>query len=142
MIRIFVDSSELFAAAYSSRGFSRDIILKGVKEDIKLVVSKLVFAEVALNLEKDAKDKLYLLEFIKEFVPFEFVRATKKDVLSAAKYVELKDAPIVAAAKKAGVDLLVTLDRKHLLGKPEISKFIKAQIVTPKEAVEIILIKE
>ena len=142
MIRIFVDSSVLFAAAYSSRGFSRDIILKGVKEDIKLVVSKLVFAEVALNLEKDAKDKLYLLEFIKEFVPFEFVRATKKDVLSAAKYVELKDAPIVAAAKKAGVDLLVTLDRKHLLGKPEISKFIKAQIVTPKEAVEIILIKE
>ena len=142
MIRIFVDSSVLFAATYSSRGFSRDIILKGVKGNVKLVVSKLVFAEVALNLEKDAKDKLYLLEFIKEFVPFEFVRATKKDVLSAAKYVELKDAPIVAAAKKAGVDLLVTLDRKHLLGKPEISKFIKAQIVTPKEAVEIILIIE
>jgi len=142
MIRIFVDSSVLFAATYSSRGFSRDIILKGVKGNVKLVVSNLVFAEVALNLEKDAKDKLYLLEFIKEFVPFEFVRATKKDVLSAAKYVELKDAPIVAAAKKAGVDLLVTLDRKHLLGKPEISKFIKAQIVTPKEAVEIILIIE
>jgi predicted nucleic acid-binding protein len=47
----------------------------------------------------------------------------------------LKDAPILAAAKQAQVDLLVTLDKKHLLGKPELVAYLGKKIVTPKEAV-------
>ncbi|MDD2695891.1 MAG: hypothetical protein PHD58_08195, partial [Anaerolineales bacterium] len=58
-----------------------------------------------------------------------------REVLSAAKQVALKDAPIVAAAKKGEVDLLVTLDKKHLLEKPALAKFVGAEIVTPKEAI-------
>ena len=65
----------------------------------------------------------------------QFVRPTKRQVLSAAAHVALKDAPIVAAAKRAKVDLLVTLDKKHLLGKPELAKYASTEIVTPQEAV-------
>ena len=54
---------------------------------------------------------------------------------SAASHVALKDAPIVAAAKRAKVDLLVTLDKKHLLGKPELAEYAGVDIVTPQEAV-------
>lgn len=134
MTRIFVDSSVLFAATYSPRGHSRDLLLKAVRGEIVLVISKLVLAETALNLEKEVKDKLYLLGFIEEFVSFVLVQPTKHQVLAASKHVELKDAAIVAAAKKAKVNYLVTLDKKHLLGKPVIARFIGADIVTPKEA--------
>ena len=40
----------------------------------------------------------------------------------------------VAAAKRAKVDLLVTLDKKHLLGKPQLIEYIGFKIVTPQEA--------
>lgn len=74
---------------------------------------------------------------LKEFahVPFALVQPTKRNVLAAARYVALKDAPLVAAARKAKVDFLVTLDKKHLLGRPDLAKYIRAEIVTPKEAV-------
>jgi predicted nucleic acid-binding protein len=57
-------------------------------------------------------------------------------VIAVAKHVVLKDAPIIAAAKKARADFLVTLDKKHLLGKPELVAFANIPIVTPQEAVE------
>ena len=53
---------------------------------------------------------------------------------AAARRVAAKDAPIVAAARKARVDMLVTLDKKHLLGRPELAQYVRADIVTPKEA--------
>ena len=38
------------------------------------------------------------------------------------------------AARRAKVDLLVTFDRKHLLGKPALAEYVGAEIVTPKHA--------
>ena len=52
------------------------------------------------------------------------------------EYVVLKDAPIVAAARKAKVDMLITLDKKHLLDKQEIAQASGLAIVTPRKAVE------
>ena len=45
--------------------------------------------------------------------------------LNMGEFANAKDAPIVVAARKGKVDLLVTLDQKHLLGKPEITEYIK-----------------
>ena len=135
MIRAFIDSSVIFSASYSGHGYSRDIILLAIRGELQLVISKLVLAETALNLEKEGSYLVNLLGLIVENIPFEYVHPTKKEVLLASKYVLLKDAAIVAAAKKAKVDYLITLDKKHLLGKPNIARFIGADIVTPKEAV-------
>jgi hypothetical protein len=52
-------------------------------------------------------------------VPFETVHPSKEQVLGAAQYTAVKDAPIVAAAKRARADYLVSLDRRHLVGIPE-----------------------
>lgn len=135
MKRIFLDSSVLFSAAYSHRGHSRDLILMAIREEIIVVSSQMVIDETRHNLAEDAPDKLLFLEYVVENIPFVFVEPTKREVLSAAKQVALKDAPIVAAAKKGEVDLLVTLDKKHLLEKPALAKFVGAEIVTPKEAI-------
>ena len=136
MIRIFLDSSVLFSAAYSSRGRARDLILRAARGELTLVVSDLVLEETRRNLAENAPHSLPSFHLIIETVSFELIRPTKREVLDAAKVVVLKDAAILAAAKKAGVDLLVTLDRKHLLGKPALEQFVGVPIVTPKQAVD------
>lgn len=135
MNRVFLDSSVLFSAAYSSRGHSRDLILMAIREETILVTSQLVLTETRRNLTEAAPDKLHYLEYALANIPWEFIRPTKGEVLSAAERVVLKDAPILAAARKAKVKMLVTLDRKHLLGKPELSTYLGAPIVTPKDAI-------
>jgi hypothetical protein len=45
---------------------------------------------------------------------------------------------MVAAARKAMVNYLITLDKKHLLGRSSIAKYSRAEIVVPKEAFELI----
>lgn len=135
MKRIFIDSSVLFSAAYSSRGHSRDLILMAVRGEVILVASLLVFEEVRRNLAENAPEALSLFDYLLEIVPFEIVDPLREEVLKAAQIIALKDAPILAASRKAKVDLLVTLDQKHLLGKPDIARYAGMEITTPKEAV-------
>lgn len=136
MTRIFLDSSVLFSAIYSPRGHSRDLIHMGIRGEITLVVSELVLEETRRNLAQSSPDLLLFLDFAIENIPFEIVRPTKREVLAAAKHVALKDAPILAGAKRAGVDFLASLDKKHILGKPELEDFSGSKIRTPKEVFE------
>ena len=136
MIRIFLDASVIFSACYSTRGHSHDLIIMAVRGEYELVSSKLVIEEARRNLVETAADYLLFLDFALANIPIEFVRPTKRQVLAAAQHIALKDAPIVAAAKRAKVDLLVSLDKKHLLGKPELAQYADTEIFTPQEAVQ------
>ncbi len=136
MKRIFLDSSVLFSAAYSIHGHAHDLILMGIRGELTIVTSRLVLEETKRNLFESAPEKSSALDQIVANVHFEFVRPMKRDVLAATKHVALKDAPIVAAARKAKVDFLVTLDQKHLLNRPDLAKYVRAAIVTPKAAIE------
>ena len=135
MTRIFLDASVIFSACYSTRGHSHDLILMAVRGDYDLVSSKMVVEEARRNLARTSEDYVLFLDFVLENIPIEYVRPTKRQLLSAASHVALKDAPIVATAKRAKLDLLVSLDKKHLLGKPELAEYAEADIVTPQEAV-------
>ena len=66
----------------------------------------------------------------------EFIKPTKQEILDAAGLVALKDTAIVAAAKKAEVDLLVTLDKKHLLEKKEIVENLGVKVASPQDAIK------
>ncbi len=136
MKQLFIDSSVLFSAAYSARGHARDLIVRALRGEVVLVISELVLEETRRNLTQSSPKSVPLLEFVLESIPFEVVRPRKSEVLTASRYTATKDAPIVAAAKYAKFDLLVTLDKKHLLGKPELSRYVGADIVTPHEADE------
>lgn len=135
MTLIFLDASVIFSACYSTRGHSHDLILMALRGEYDLVSSRLVVEETRRNLAKTSEEYVLFLDFVLETTPIEFVRPTKRQVLAAKRHVALKDAPIIAAAKRAKVDLLVTLDKKHLLGKPELSEYAGVDIVTPQEAV-------
>jgi uncharacterized protein len=134
MKRFFIDSSVFFSAAYSEKGASRELLLMGARGEILLVVSPLVLEETRRNISQVSSELADLFDLIVVAISFEIVQPTKEEVIPAAEIVALKDAPILAAARKAGTNLLVTLDKKHLLGKPQLVAFAGMPIVAPGEA--------
>jgi predicted nucleic acid-binding protein len=132
--RIFIDSSVLFSAANSERGHSRDLVLMSAREELVLVLSRYVLEETRRNLARLKEPKDMELEFLLSNAEMEIITVDKNDILRAAKKTVLKDAPIIAAAEKAKVTILVSLDKKHILGRPELETYINAPILTPKEA--------
>jgi predicted nucleic acid-binding protein len=134
MQRIFIDSSVLFSAAYSSKGYSRDLMMLGAIGTIKLVVSDFVLEETRSNLVLK-QPALKILEQIIQGAQIEIVSASVQQVKEAMKVVVPKDAPTLAAARTARVDVLVSLDKKHLLGHPELESYLNAPILTPAEAI-------
>lgn len=136
MIRAFLDTSVLYAAAYSETGASREIIRQAARGAVGLVISQLVLEEARRNLQAKAPEVLADLDLLCEAVDFEIVRPTTRDIKAAVQYIVPKDAPIVAAAKHAQVDYLVSLDRRHLVGQPNIAQRSGLKIVLPDELLE------
>jgi predicted nucleic acid-binding protein len=132
--RIFIDSSVLFSAANSAKGHSRDLMLMSANGEITIVLSDYVLEETRRNLAQLKGPPLDELEKILANAGMEVVKVNKQSVLDAAKLIVLKDAPIIAAAKIARVDMLVSLDKKHILNHPELETYVKAGIATPAEA--------
>lgn len=65
-IRVFIDSSALFAATLSVTGYSRDLIRPGIDRRVRLLTSDYVLAEVTYNLAaKQPRAASLLDQFIK-----------------------------------------------------------------------------
>jgi predicted nucleic acid-binding protein len=137
--RIFLDSSVLYAAAFSAIGPARRLLLKGLEGSVTLVISDLVLEETKRNLTKNAPVALpsfYLLADL--FSPF-IIQPTRAEVLKAAQIVHLKDAPIVAAAAKSKADYLATHDVKHLLNHARaIADAYGITVIAPAELLSIL----
>ncbi len=137
-MRVFLDSSVLFSACYSSAGHSRDLIALALRGEIQLVSSRFVLEETRRNLERKSAQSLVFLDFILDNIEIEIVKPTKRQVMATARDVEIKDAPIVAAARRGKADILVTLDKEHLLDNQKVAKLAGARVLTPREAVQTV----
>ena len=138
MIRAFVDTSVLFAASHSPTGASRELIRLAFQGEVQLVISDDVLEEARRNLGAKLPDALDLFQQIVDLLPFEIVTPTPEEVREAAKYTANKDAPIVAAAIRAQVDYLTSLDQRHLVGVPEVAQGSGLNIVRPHELLEAV----
>ena len=138
MLRVFVDTTVLFAAVYSSTGSARDLIRLATEEKVQLIVSQRVLIEMERNLQKKAPDQLPAYRLLLAAVVPEMADEPAELAQSIATYVVSKDAPIVAAAVHAQVDYLVTYDRKHLLDRPEVAQQSGLAIVTPDVVVQAV----
>jgi uncharacterized protein len=132
--RVFLDSSVLFSAVYSTSGHSSDLLVMGAERQIFAVISDFVIIETRRNISELKPEKLVRLDHLLSTVQFEIAKVISTDVADAKEWIVLKDAPVLAAAKVAQVNMLVTLDKKHFLGRPELETYINAPILTPKEA--------
>ncbi len=138
MITAFIDSSVFFAACLSQRGASYEILHAGVRGQVLLVISDDVVAETTSNLAAKVPQVLPAFQGFLEAIAFVVVNPTTQAIAAASRYTYAKDAPIVAAAKTADVDYLVSLDRKHLVGVPAVSQGSGLTIVLPEDALAAI----
>jgi predicted nucleic acid-binding protein len=137
--RIFLDSSVLYAAAFSPTGPARRLILKGLAGSVTLTISDLVIEETKRNLTKNAPLALPYFTILADHFSHFITNPTKAEVLKAARMVHLKDAPIVAAAAKGKAHYLATHDVKHLLSHAQaIEAAYGISVLTPAELLRIL----
>ena len=136
---IFLDSSVLYAAAFSKSGPARRLILKGLEGSIALAISDLVLEETKRNLTKNAPLALPYFTILADLLSPVITNPTKAEVLKAARIVHLKDAPIVAGAAKAKAGYLATHDVKHLLSHAQaIEAAYGITVLAPSELISIL----
>lgn len=136
---VFIDSSVLYAAAFSATGPARRLILKGLQGSVTLCISDLVLEETKRNLAHNAPATLPYFMIITDLFAPHVTRPTKAEVLKAAQIVHLKDAPIVAAAAKVKAEHLATHDVKHLLNHAKaIEQAYGITVLTPAEVLSVL----
>lgn len=135
MTRIFLDANVYFAGFFSRSGASRLILDLAGRGKIRLVASRLVLREADRNLRLKSDPKLvkafhrFLNEAMIQIVP----TPLDSELTVYEALTHPKDVPILAAALRAQVDFLITLDRTHLLTPRVLSHREKTKIVTPAE---------
>lgn len=133
LMKIFLDSSVLIAAAGSKTGASALVLGYCRQQKIQGYISDYVLAEAKRNVWK--KFPVAARERLKQFLLKANLQVVKtmlseKDITTASQYIHEKDAPILALAKNLEVDTLLSLD-KHFFA-PEAFEYAKPiQIMRP-----------
>ena len=130
MVKVFLDASVIIAGVNSTTGASNFILKLSKDRKIRSFVSEMVLAEVVRNLKKKMPESI-LIEFFKYLSESNFNKIEFEEESEVLKYQDAtddKDVHIIAAAFKARVDYLITLDKKHLLNLKQKLPF---KIVTP-----------
>lgn len=130
MKKVFVDSSVLFTAVNSPIGGSAKLF---TLPSIQLFTSKVVLTEVERNVRKKLEE-YHLGRFFLLVTKIKILSLTSSETLisKAKRVIVEKDAVILAQAKQAKTDILVTLDKKHFLTQKAIRFLNPQKITTPK----------
>jgi len=136
MVKLFLDSSALFAGIASPNGAARVLLLLGETGRVSLVVSEQVIAEteraVARKIPRALNDvRQAILKSRVKITPDPSLEAVveRLDWISHAP-----DVPILVAAMQVQADYLVTLNRKHFLDDPRVAMRSDLRIGTPGDA--------
>lgn len=136
--RVFLDAGIYIAGAGSALGGSRQILDWCAERLLQPATSRQVLTEARRNVAKKLPRAAAALERILQSVNSELtLEPTDEEIAHAAQVVPEKDAPILAAARKANVDYFVTLDRKHFK-QPKVQEMVPFQILLPEEFAPLI----
>ncbi|MFQ5808521.1 MAG: putative toxin-antitoxin system toxin component, PIN family [Armatimonadota bacterium] len=135
----FIDSNVWIAGVASSSGGSARVLELCHAGVVEPLVSQEVLIEVDRNLRKKLPQLLRAFkELFATLRPYVCPPPSDEMLQMASEVVHPKDAAILAAALQAGVDYLVTLDRRHFgPAAPHVAASIR--IVTPGELLNDVL---
>src|SRR5688500_4574925 len=108
LVRVFIDSSVLIAAAISATGSARDLINLGLAGTDQLIVSTFVLTEAQRNIARKVPRDLPVFALIRTSLERRVVDPSPQLIATVAQTITAKDAPIVAAALTAQADHLAT----------------------------------
>ncbi|NPV08231.1 MAG: PIN domain-containing protein [Anaerolineae bacterium] len=135
MLRLFLDASAIFAAAYSPTGAARELFALALRGQVQLLVNRGVLAEVERNLSRKAPEALTHFQLLMELIEPEILPDPEPQVLrEIMAFVVAKDAIVIAGAVSGKADYLVTFDRRHLIDPPGIQERAGLPIVLPEVA--------
>ncbi|HQV68490.1 MAG TPA: PIN domain-containing protein [Thermoflexales bacterium] len=133
-----MDASAIYAMIVSSSGGARELARLAGQGQVTLVVSGYAFDEAARSFVIKDPQILDLLRLFRAQPFWVWREHTREDVIEARKHVnDPFDAPIIAAAKRAEVDGLVSFDRKHLHTRA-VEEFIGAPVLTAGDALALV----
>lgn len=133
--RLFLDASVFIAAAGSPTGGSALIVEVCRRGLARAVSSRLVLLEAERNIRRKLGQEA-LLRFYQTIagLDLDLVDApTPQEIALMSRVIHPKDAHVLAAALKGGVDVLLTLDRTHFASPPVLQADLPFQIMTPGE---------
>ncbi len=132
-IKVFLDTSALFAGIWSAEGGSRMILKLGEAEVIRPIVSRQVLHEIERALRRKAPDLLGVLALFLDRSGIEIVPAPTEKTLSKITGIihHLGDAEVLSAAVESGADYFVTLDRVHFLDNDHLLSEVTLPLGTP-----------
>ena len=135
MRRVFADSSVLIAGAGSRSGASRAVLMMAEIGLFKLVVSRQVLDECERNLRKKLPAVLPIFAELLAAISLEILSDPPPEESTRWEaIIEVKDAPILAAAVLAASDRLLTLNTKDFT--PEVAAQSGLIIQTPGDFVQ------
>lgn len=135
-IRAFLDSNVLIAGLASSTGAAAKILVLCEVGAIQAIVSEQILREAERNIRAKLPEKLPLyLAVVRAINPEITPNPSLEQVKKAAKIINATDAPILAAAIRAKLDYLVTLDRKHFHAA-RVTKETGLKVVLPGELLD------
>ena len=141
MLKLFFDTNIVMALVMSQSGASYELYRLALEEpgQLQLCISDYVFLEAEEVFTRQNKPKyLAQLETIKHQPVWMQTTTTVTEDDKAGEVVnDPDDAVIIAGAKKAKVNALVSFDRKHLHTKT-VANYIGAPVVTAGEALQMV----
>lgn len=131
-IRVFLDTSAVFAAVLSATGGARALLKLGESDAIRIWVGPTVLREADEVFRRKAPDLLPLLAALLHQAHTEVgPAATDEQQTQAVVLVDYApDAHIVAEALACRAEYLVTHDQEHLLRNPRLS-VLPCKVGTP-----------
>ncbi len=122
-LRIFLDTSAVFAAVLPATGGARALLKLGESGVIQLWVGPVVLTEADEVFRRKAADLLPLLAALLHRAQVQTGPAAtaEQQALTAALVDDAPDARIVAEALACRAEFLVTHDQEHLLRNPRLS---------------------
>lgn len=123
-----------FAATLSPSGGSAELIRRLHRRQVQIATTRHVITEVTRNLQKKG-DATALRTFFDLLgaVQRDMFEPSKRAIEQATAVINQKDARILAAAKTASCDVLISLDRRHFF-QPKVGQFADPmRIVRPED---------
>jgi len=133
---IFLDSSALVAGVLSEKGAAHVLLLLGESKDILLSVSEMVIVESVRAITLKSPRNVPVFRNAIVLSNLIIVRDPSDEEVESNFYLinDPHDVPILLAAMKAGVDYLVTHNRRHFLDDPKVAERSGLRIGTPGDA--------
>lgn len=139
-MRVVFDSNVYYSAVRSARGGSR-ILLQLVEFGlVRLCSNDYIFAEIRKNIIKKETEAVFqrYLQLIENlsYIPTDINLIQARQEFKGF-IADEDDVAILAIAKQAQADYLVTLDKRHFF-KPKVRQALPIPIVSPAQMIEII----